>query len=108
LQELSKIIKEVGIQTAHFKTNLTKFPYITFRETTGGNSHASGIAWRETTSVALDHFTKAEYCKTLETLKKILLKNKINYTFTTIWYEQDEIIHTAFDIAISRDLEVLR
>ena len=106
LPELRDILKEAGIPVAHYKAQLTEFPYIVFRELGTRYNNASGNSWREVISVGVDHFTKTAFDETLDKLKRALLKNKVNFTTATIWYEDDEIIQTSFDFAIARDMEV--
>jgi len=108
LQELREILKEAGTPVAHYKAQLTEYPYIVFRELGTKYSHASGNAWREIISIGIDHFTKQAFDPTLDKLKTALLAKKINFTTATIWYEDDEILHTQFDAAIVRDMEVFR
>jgi len=106
LQGFSEILEEVGIPVAHYKAHLTEYPYMVFREIGTTYNHASGNAWRELTHVGVDHFTNIEWDETVEKLKLVLLKKKINFTTAIIWYEDDEVIHTSFDLTIARDLEV--
>jgi len=106
LQKLRDVLREAGIPVAHYKAQLTEYPYTVFRELGTRYNHASGNAWRELTSVGIDHFTKTAFDPTLDKLKIALLKRKINFTTVTIWYEDDEIIHTQFDATIVRDMEV--
>ena len=106
LPELREVLREVGIPVAHYKAQLTEYPYIVFRELGTRYNHASGNAWRELTSVSIDHFTKQAFDPTLDKLKKSLLAKRINFTTATIWYEDDETLHTQFDATIVRDMEV--
>ena len=106
LQELREILREAGIPVAHYKTQLTERPYIIWRELATRYDFAGGRAWREITDVSVDHFTNEEWDATVDKLKIALLKHKINFTTAIIWYEDDEIIHTQFDFAIAREMEV--
>ena len=106
LQELRDVLREAGIPVAHYKAQITEYPYIVFRELGTRYNHASGNAWRELTSVSIDHFTQRLFDPTLDKLKISLLAKKINFTTVTIWYEDDELIHTQFDATIVRDMEV--
>jgi len=106
LQEFREILKKVGIPVAHYKTQLTEYPYITFQEFGTTNFSASGRVWREAIKVGVDHYTNKEWDETVEKLKRVLLKKNINFTTAIIWYEDDEIIHTSFDLTITREIEV--
>lgn len=106
MKEFRDILKEAGIPVAHYKTQLTEYPYIIFREYGDTYQHASGNAWRELTGVVVDHYTKTEWDDTVDKLKKALLKRKINFTTVVIWYEDDEVIQTQFDLTIAREMEV--
>ena len=106
LQELRVILLEAGIPVAHYKTQLTEYPYIIWRELSALYNFAGGKAWREITNVSVDHFTDEEWDASLDKLKIALLKNNIKFTTATIWYEDDEIIQTSFDLSISRELDI--
>ena len=106
LHDLRKVLNEAGIPVAHYKTQLTEYPYIIYRETGTSYNIASGKAWREIITVSVDHITKIEFDPSLEKLKLALLKNKIMFTTATVWYEADELIETQIDFTISREMEV--
>jgi hypothetical protein len=106
LLEFREILKKAGIPVAHYKAQLTEYPYIVFRELGTRYNHASGNAWRELTDISIDHFTQQAFDPTLDKLKIVLLAKKINFTTVTIWYEDDETIHTQISAIIMRDMEV--
>ena len=104
LRELREILMEAGVPVAHYKTQLTERPYIVWHELATRYDFAGGGAWRETTDVSVDHFTDDEWDETVDRLKSALLRHKIMFRTTVIWYEDDEIIHTQFDFSVSREI----
>jgi len=104
LLELQYILQEVGLPIVHYEARMTKSSYIVYRELGTSYSFASGRAWRETIRVSIDHFTKKEWDETLDKLKLVLLKNKINFSTVTMYYEDEKTIHTQFDLSIARDM----
>lgn len=106
LHELHGVLSSVGIAVSHYEADLDTFPYITFSELSTSYVFASSRAWREITRVGVDHFTKTEWDKTLDDLKLTLLKHKINFTTATVWYANDKLINTQFNLSITREMEV--
>jgi len=104
LLEFQDILREVGIPVAHFEIRETEYSYIIFQEYSTSYTFASGNAWREITRISVDHFSKTIGDSTLEKLKLVLLKNKINFTTVTMYYPEGKIIHTQFDLSIARDI----
>jgi len=95
----------VGIPVGHYRVKAEQFPHIVFQELSTAYDFASGRAWREITEVLVEHFTQEPFCETLEKLKLALLRNKINFTTTTVWHQEGEIIQTSFNFAITRKME---
>jgi len=107
LKELHSVLGEAGITVFHYEASLENLPYISFIETGTSYNYSSGRAWREITNVIVDHLTQEEFGgESLELLKKALLKNKVNFTTSTIYYEDLKVIHTIFTFSIVRDMEV--
>ena len=104
LKQLHEIINSVGIPVGHYEAHLDSFPYISYMETASSYSHTSGFAWRESVDVVVNHLTKDEWDPTLDKLKNALLKNKIGFITSTVWYEDLRVIHTVIQLTISHDV----
>jgi len=106
LPELHEVFKEAKIPVMHYKARQTGYPYIVWQERSSSYNYASGKVVHELIPVTASHLTKKEWDPTLDEFKLVLLKKKINFTTVTIWYEDDELIETIFNLAIWRELEV--
>ena len=106
LLDLYKILLEVDIPVGHYEIQQKDHPYIVYQELATTYKWASGQTVQENISVAVAHFTKNEFCPTLEKLKQLLLKNKIGFTIAHDYDPDDEDILNQFSLTISRDMEV--
>ena len=103
LKQLHEIIKQVNIPVGHYENFLDSFPYISYMETAGSYSYASGNIRRESIDVVINHLTKEEWDPSLDALKRILVDNKIAFTSNTVWYEDMRVIHTIIQLSIVND-----
>ena len=101
LKQLHEIIKSVNIPVGHYEAYMNKFPYISYMETASSYNYMSGTAWRETIDVVINHLTKTEFDPSLDELKRKLLDNKLNFTTSTVWYEDIKVIHTIIQLQIT-------
>ena len=104
LKQLHELIKSIGVPVGHYEAHLDTFPYISYMETSSSYNHTSGFAWRETIDVVINHLTQEEWDPSLDALKTVLLKNKIGFTTSTVWYEDIRVIHTIIQLTLSHDL----
>lgn len=105
--ELYAILNSVGITVAHYEAKLDTFPYISFMELGTRYSNASGAVWRETTDIVVDHFSREEWGgESLTHLKTALLKRRVKFTTSTVWYEDVKVLHTLFSLQTAQDMEV--
>lgn len=104
LLEFYKILLEVDIPIGHYETELEKFPYIIYQELSTSYDYASGIAIAEKINLEVVHFTKKEFCPSLEKLKEVLHKHKIGFNIATAYDHEPKNIINQFEITIKKNL----
>jgi len=107
LLEFYNILLETEIPVGHYETELESFPYIIYQELSTTYNYGSGKPIAEKINLEVVHFTKKEFCPSLEKLKNVLHKHKIGFSIATAYDHEAKNIINQFEIAIKRDLEVI-
>jgi len=105
LLEFSKILQESNIPVGHYAISPTSFPYIVYQELSTTYDYTSGRPRAEKINLEVVHFTKKEFCPSLEKLKSVLHKHKIGFNIATAYDHETKNIINQFELTIKRNLE---
>lgn len=104
MNEIAKIIKEMGISFAydHFAEGESPDPpFICYLIPGSDNFAADGIVWHKINEVRIELYTDKKDLSVEELVTAVLDKHGIFYNQTEVWIEDEKLYEVAFTFSIS-------